>query len=161
MDLPRHCACGDRFAVSHALWCKKKGFVSQNMMASRTFSHLYSAKSARMSRYSPTSYRLTIDCLQSAFSLTIRQFLYHPARLQTTLRPRFSRQAASPIASLGFACSSFAKKNKTARSLIDNDVFNLSSAVTSPQVRLDIRKFLVTRRNVILRCMCFASELNV
>ena len=28
-DLPSHCACGDRFTVSHALSCKKTGFVAQ------------------------------------------------------------------------------------------------------------------------------------
>ena len=28
-DLPSHCACGDRFTVSHALSCKKGGFVAQ------------------------------------------------------------------------------------------------------------------------------------
>ena len=28
-DLPSHCECGDRFTVSHALLCNKKGFVAQ------------------------------------------------------------------------------------------------------------------------------------
>ena len=28
-DLPSHCACGDRFTVSHALSCKKTDFVAQ------------------------------------------------------------------------------------------------------------------------------------
>ena len=28
-DLPSHCACGDRFTVSHTLSCKKGGFVAQ------------------------------------------------------------------------------------------------------------------------------------
>ena len=28
-DLSSHCECGDRFTVSHALSCKKTGFVSQ------------------------------------------------------------------------------------------------------------------------------------
>ena len=26
---PSHCACGDRFTISHALSCKKRGFVVQ------------------------------------------------------------------------------------------------------------------------------------
>ena len=29
VDLPSHCACGDRFTVSHALSCKKTDFVAQ------------------------------------------------------------------------------------------------------------------------------------
>ena len=49
-DLPSHCACGDRFTVSHALSCKRRVLLHKDMMASRTFSHLCSAKSARMSR---------------------------------------------------------------------------------------------------------------
>ena len=28
-DLPSHCICGDKFTVSHALSCKKGGFVAQ------------------------------------------------------------------------------------------------------------------------------------
>ena len=28
-DLPNHCACGDRMTVSHALSCKRGGFVAQ------------------------------------------------------------------------------------------------------------------------------------
>ena len=49
-DLPSHCACGDRFTVSHALSSKKTVLLHKDMMASTTFSHLCSAKSARMSR---------------------------------------------------------------------------------------------------------------
>jgi len=48
--LPSYCACGDRFTVSHALSCKKGVLLHKDMMASRTFSRLCSAKSARMSR---------------------------------------------------------------------------------------------------------------
>ena len=74
---------------------------------------------------------LKLDCLQSAFSLKIRpdetrkdlQPVYRlPPSLRkkknvsffffSGLRPRFSRQQASPLACLGFACSNFAKKNK-------------------------------------------------
>ena len=51
----------------------------------------------------------TLDCLQSAFSLKIRLVL---DLVQRDCKPRFSRQAASPLACLGFACSNFAKKNK-------------------------------------------------
>ena len=79
-------------------------------------------------------YCLQVDCLQFAFSLKIRLVLgliqrdckprcYYigiETRREKTvsyfflsgLRPRFSRQAASPLAWLGFACSNFAKKNK-------------------------------------------------
>ena len=28
-DLPKHCACGDRMTISHALSCKRGGFVTQ------------------------------------------------------------------------------------------------------------------------------------
>ena len=62
-----------------------------------------------------------IDCLQSAFSLKIRLVLDLIQRdckprcyyigIETR-RSRFSRQEASPLACLGFACSNFAKKNK-------------------------------------------------
>ena len=59
-----------------------------------------------------------VDCLQSAFSLKIRLVLdliqrdCKPRCYYIALRPRFSWQAASPLACLGFACSNFAKKNK-------------------------------------------------
>ena len=63
-----------------------------------------------------------LDCLQSAFSLKIRPVLisssaiaYHDVIIYfffSGLRPRFSWQAASPLARLGFACGNFAKKNK-------------------------------------------------
>ena len=36
---------------------------------------------------------------------------------------------------------------------MDNDVFNLSSTVTSQEARHKGKTFLVTRRNIILRCM--------
>ena len=72
---------------------------------------------------------LKLDCLQSAFSLKIRPDETKKESLCTDvpplsekknvshfffsgLRPRFSRQAASPLACLSFACSNFAKKNK-------------------------------------------------
>ena len=32
-DLPSHCECGDRFTVSHALSCKKTGFVAQRLLS--------------------------------------------------------------------------------------------------------------------------------
>ena len=71
---------------------------------------------------------LKLDCLQSAFSLKIRPDETRkdslckdgplPQKKKNVsyfffsgLRPRFSRQAASPLACLGFACSNFAKKN--------------------------------------------------
>ena len=71
---------------------------------------------------------LKLDCLQSAFSLKIRPDETRKDSLWTDvpppsekknvsffffsgLRPRFSPQAASTLACLGFACSNFAKKN--------------------------------------------------
>ena len=72
---------------------------------------------------------LKLDYLQSAFSLKIRPDETKKESLCTDvpipqkkknvfyfffsgLRPRFSPQAASPPACLGFTCSNFAKKNK-------------------------------------------------
>ena len=60
-----------------------------------------------------------VDCLQSSFSLKIRLVLISSSTIANNdviititywLRPRFSRLAALPLASLGFACSNFAKK---------------------------------------------------
>ena len=45
-------------------------FLEEDMMASRTFSHLYSAKSARMSMQSPTSYRSTVRYSTSKSTVT-------------------------------------------------------------------------------------------
>ena len=54
-----------------------------------------------------------LDRLQSAFSLKIRDCKLRCYYIGIeTRRPRFSRQAAWPLACLGFACSNFAKKNK-------------------------------------------------
>ena len=42
---------------------------------------------------------------------------------------------------------------------MDNDVFNLSSTVTSQEARHKGKKFLVTRRNIILRCtLCIWTQ---
>ena len=75
--------------------------------------------------------RFFLDCLHSAFSLKIRLVLISSraianydviiteTRQEKTdfffsgLRPRFLRLPTSPLECLGFACSSFAKKNKT------------------------------------------------
>ncbi|CAH3186049.1 unnamed protein product [Porites lobata] len=37
VDLPSHCICGDKFPVSHALSCKKGGFVAQRHDGVRNF----------------------------------------------------------------------------------------------------------------------------
>ena len=82
-----------------------------------------------LNRVSILSIFVWLDCLQSAFSLKIRPDETRKDSLCTDvpppsgkknvsyfffsgLRPRFSRQAASPLACLGFVCSNFAKKNK-------------------------------------------------
>ena len=49
-----------------------------------------------------------VDCLQSAFSLKIRPVLISSSAIAN----HDTRQAASPLACLGLACSNFAKKNK-------------------------------------------------
>ena len=42
---------------------------------------------------------------------------------------------------------------------MDNDVFNLSSTVTSQEARHKGKKFLVTRRNIILQCtLCIWAQ---
>ena len=52
--------------------CRVRRWVllHKDMMASRTFSHLCSEKSARMSMYSPTSYRSTVRYSTSRSTVT-------------------------------------------------------------------------------------------
>ena len=54
-----------------------------------------------------SSYLMQRDCKPRCYYLGIET-----RREKTGLRPRFSRQAPSPLACSGFACSNFAKKNK-------------------------------------------------
>ena len=64
-----------------------------------------------------------IDCLQSAIfflnpssSYLIQRDCKPRLYYYRDLRPRFSRFPTSPLACLGFACSNFAKKNKSSQS---------------------------------------------
>ena len=78
-DLPSHCTRGDRFTVSHALWRKKKGFVSHRH-----------------------------DGIQNLLTSLLSK-VCKDVEVEPHLLP------------------------------LDNDVFNLSSTVTSAEARLDIK----------------------